>query len=311
MKKKVLRDGRMQVPAWMATFSITKHRYVPTRLRPAFQAANEWVGRKAIWLPQGFSHSGFAWYWPLSGAQHARQRRRMGNLSSVKARSPATWEALGHAFPAPVAVRAHFVGDRAARFWLLLADCKGPLAYLARTADFSLGTVEHAYMTRHPRRAGDGAGLSDQAMANASVVYPALGIHRIALTAGLSAGSAIWPRAGFCPVDLAEWDKLRKVVHANFLVLAPEVEEAFAHAHQRSLGAAISSIVANDDPAAVFEVVDIDPGSKVKNALQLKHGLGGLLLAGGHWRGHLELGSLGGKRLQAFIAAKRLTLPTV
>lgn len=306
-----LRPGLVLVPRWMSTFSVTKHRHVPARIRPALQSVSEWVGSRIIALPEGFSHSGPSWHKRLTAAERVTQQRQLTALAASKARSPKTWEALGHAFPAPAALRVHLGSGNRARFWMLLADGKGPLAYLSRAVNFSDGVVEHAFMTRNPRRTGDGSGLGDQAMANASVVYPALGIYRIALTAGLSLGSVLWPRAGFCPIDVQEWTKLRDVIRQNFLSLPADVVDMFAYEHRRTLHAAVSSILANDDPAGVFEVVDIDPGAKVKNALGLKYGLSALLLKGGHWRGHLELNGLGGHRLRAFIKAKRLTVPVL
>lgn len=303
--------GVVRVPRWMSTFSVTKHRHVPARLRPALLSANEWVGRRVIALPEGFSHSGSAWFKRLNTRDRVIQQQRLAALGAVRARQPATWEALGYGFPTPVAVRVHLGPAQRGRFWMMLADAKGPLAYLSRAVDFKRGVVEHAFMTRHPKRAGDGAGLSDQAMANASVVYPALGVKAIELTAGLTLGSVLWPRTGFCPVDLDEWTTLKGVIRQNFLKLHADVVTTFALVHGRPLSAAVLGILANDDPAGVFEVVDIDPGAKVKNALGLQHGLSALLLKGGHWRGHLELNGLGGQRLRAFIKAKRLTLPVL
>lgn len=309
--KKGTRAPLLQVPMWMARFSITKHRFVPSRLRQPLQAVNQWVGRREVQLPEGFSHSPAVWHRSLSSSQLSRQRLRMQGMTAPKARLPKTWTALGHAFPAPVALRVHFSSAQKARFWMFLADQKGPLAYLERKVDFPSGTIEHAFMTRHPKRSGDGPGLSNQAMTNAWTVYPALGVHRITLTAGLSAGSAVWPRLGFCPVDKAEWDKLRQIVLKNAKNLAKEVHQAFQRAYNRSLYMAVLCICTDDDPEGVFEVVDIDPRNEVKKALQLKHGLAGLLLAGGHWRGHLELSGYGGKRLEAYLAAKGLTVPEV
>jgi hypothetical protein len=262
-KKKVLGANTIQVPLWMWTFSVVKHRYVPTARRPGLQAKNERLFFKNVVLLRGFSHSPRLSFRTGGKAELAVQKRRLSKLSAEKARLPATWEALAHKFPTPVAIRVHVQRGQNGRFWLLLADSKGPLAYLERSIDFADGVVEHKFMTRNPKRDGDGKGIGDQAMANASVVYPALGISRIELTAGLSSGSAVWPRLGFSPVNLEEWDNLRKVVLANFRALHPDVTAMFALVHRRPLQAAVASIVANDDPAAVFEVVDIDHGFKV------------------------------------------------
>ena len=301
----------IKVPLWMWTFSITKHRYVPAARRAGLQAANARLLSRSVVLPGGFSPSPKLWFRAARTADLTAQARRLSQLPAAKARLPATWEALGHAFPTPVSVRVHLQHGNNGKFWLLLADTKGPLAYLERSIDFGAGLVEHVFMTRNPKRAGFGKGLGDQALANASVVYPAMGIRRIELTAGLSSGSAIWPRLGFCPANPQEWSKLRQVVMANYLKLHADVVATFAAVHGRSLHTAISRIVADADPEAIFDVVDIDEGHKVKSALQLAHGLSGLLLAGGHWRGHLDLNGIGGQRLDDFVKGRGLMLPNV
>jgi hypothetical protein len=310
------RQGEMggatvKVPLWMWTFSFTKHRYVPAARRAGLQAVNARLLSRSVFLPKGFSSSPGLWFRTARAADLAVQARRLSQLPSGKARLPATWEALGHALPTPVSIRVHLQSGNKGRFWLLLADSKGPLAYLERSVDFGAGVVEHIFMTRNPKRAGFGKGLGDQALANASVVYPAMGIRRIQLTAGLSSGSAIWPRLGFCPANRQEWFELRRVVMANYHKLHPDVVATFAIVHGRPLHAAITHIVADDDPEAIFDVVDIDEGQKVKHALQLKHGLSGLLLAGGHWQGHLDLGGIGGQRLEDFVKGRGLGVPSV
>lgn len=301
----------VELPAWMWTVAFTKHRYVPGAWRAALQSLNTRLRSRPVRLPAGFSHSPRDSSKSAGKAELARQKRRLDRLAHAKARLPATWEALGYEFPTPVAVRLHLRRRDKGKFWLFLADSKGPLAYLERSADFAAGVVQHEYMVRNPKRSGEGKGLADRAMVNASVVYPAIGIHRVELTAGLSGGSAIWPRLGFCPSNVQAWAALRKVIQANYLKLPPPVEPSFALLHGRSLGSAIQAILADDDPAAIFEVVSLDDDSRVRHALGLQHPLSGLLLVGGHWRGHLDLQGLGGARLRDFAQGKGFSVPVV
>lgn len=310
-KPPVMGRELVELPAWMWTLAATKHRYVPRARRAALQALNAKLFSRRVLLPRGFSHSPEDSSRNAGKAELARQKRRLDRLAQTKARLPATWEALGHEFPTPVAVRLHLQRRDKGKFWLLLADSRGPLAYLERSIDFAGGVVEHELMVRYPKRSGEGKGLGDQAVVNASVVYPALGIHRIELTAGLSSGSAIWPRLGFCPVDSREWAALRRVIQLNYLKLHPDVVAMYALLHGRPLHAAIQRILADDDPETVFDVVDLDEGDRVRNALQLRHALSGLLLVGGHWRGCLDLKGRGAARLGGFVHDRGLSVPGV
>ncbi|HEV6964664.1 MAG TPA: helix-turn-helix transcriptional regulator [Roseateles sp.] len=120
----------VELPAWMWTVAFTKHRYVPSAWRAALQSLITRLRSRPVRLPAGFSHSPRDSSKSAGKAELARQKRRLDRLAHAKARLSATWEALGYEFPTPVAVRLHLRRRDKGKFWLFLADSKGPLAYL-------------------------------------------------------------------------------------------------------------------------------------------------------------------------------------
>lgn len=300
--------GRFRTPFWHWTLPLQENRFIPKRARRMVTRGSHLL-RWEVSVPIGFSLSGPLSYIDCSPAELRRQNRRLAQFTEKAIKSPDVWCSLAHSFPSPFAVRVNFRTHRAATCWLILTDGKNPLGYAQRTLDFPNKRVAHDYLALVPdsQKGGYGARL----LANALSVYPRMGISEITLTAGLTAGSSVWPRLGFLPESEDEWKRLRKRIVSNASKLSNSVHQAYSVAHGRSLSDAIDAIVLDDDPLAIFDLVDLDPGGKASTLANLEHGIAGKLLSGGHWRGRLEFNGAGHKRLLTYLKNKNIAMPVV
>lgn len=300
LKKNSAGGARFRTPAWHWALALPENRFLPRRARPVVGKSTRGAFRWLVSIPEGFSLSPAQSYREGTRWEMRRQERRLAQLAPAAVRQPETWAGLNHKFQSPNAVRLHVEhrGKRG-RFWLLLTEDGRPLAYGQRQIDFDSRAVEHEYLVFAP--GSQGKGHVAQVMANALAVYQRLGVERITLTAGLSAGSAVWPRLGFSPANEEEWTALRQVIRRNVAKLDAAVFASFQTVHGRPLDPALAAILQDDDPLAVFELLDVDPGNQAGKASGLRFGIAGVLLTGGHWRGVLELNGAGGRRLKAYV----------
>lgn len=111
---------------------------------------------------------------------------------------------LTERLPTPNALRVAIEKGGAVTYHLVL----GEIAFARRRFDRATGIAHNDLLMVDP--AHQGGGIATHVLANAVALYRRLGITRIELTAGLSHGSAVWPRLGYRPVDEAEWDALRQ-----------------------------------------------------------------------------------------------------
>lgn len=304
MRKK---SDRFTVPAWHWALHLPMSRFVPKRFRTLVGAGTRRALPWQVTIPTGFSLSGRRSHSNCTRLERRYQLQRLGALTPSVARLPTTWCLLAYGFPPPFAVRVNLRKGGLVRYWLLLTDGVRPLAYAARTVDFQGKQVAHDYLAFVP--SGQSQGHGAQILANALSVYSQMGITKITLTAGLSAGSAVWPRLGFMPVSVGEWAKLRLTISSNAVNLGNSIHSAYLQQYGRDLAPAISAIVSDTDPKAIFDIVDIDPGNKAGKAAKLLHGIAGALLSGGHWRGCLDINGSGGERLRTYLINRDVSFP--
>lgn len=300
--------GCFKTPLWHWALPLPEARFIPKRARRLARG----VVRRLTWdvsMPVGFSLSGPRSYNKCSPAELRRQKRRLADFEASAIKSPIAWCSLAHSFSPPYAVRVHVRKQRTVKCWLLLTDGKRPLAYAERTLDFHKKRAAHDYLVIVPESQSNGYGA--QLLANALSVYAQMGIAEITLTAGLSAGSSVWPRLGFSPESEAEWRRLRERIILNASKLSASVHDAYFSKYGRCLSAAIDAIVSDDDPRAIYDLVDLDPGNQTSKLANLKHGIAGELLSGGHWQGRLEIDGVGHARLLTYLSKRNITSPVV
>jgi GNAT superfamily N-acetyltransferase len=236
-------------------------------------------------------------------AETRRQKLRFTRLAlPFPMNWPREWLQLAWCFETPFALRVHVLEGRVMRYWLLLTEDGKPLGYAQRELRLDEGVARHDLIAIVPDKRGEGHGT--QVMANAVRLYARLDIRQIVMTAGLSDGSAAWPKMGYRPADRDQWRRLRRVVSRNLKALDPRLRAVYDRTHGRSLESALQRILASEDPESVFELVDIDPGQRAAGAAGLKHGFAGVLLHGGRWNGVLDLRGEGGRRLQDYLQKK-------
>lgn len=244
-----------------------------------------------------------------SFAELRRQQRRLTAFKSSAVKSPKVWCSLAHSFPSPYSIKLNLRKRQSVRYWLLLTNGSQPMAYAQRTLNFPNKSAAHDYLAFVPSAQSNGYGA--QILANALSVYSHMGISKITLTAGLSAGSAVWPRLGFAPESEDEWRRLCKRITSNVTKLNPSVHQAYQSIYGRPLVDAIDAVVGDKDPQAIFDLVDIDPGNRAAKLTGLMHGIAGCLLSGGHWRGSLEMNGTGYKRLLTYLDTKNISWPVI
>jgi hypothetical protein len=172
------------------------------------------------------------------------------------------------------------------RFVVLLSHEGEPIAYARRIwyprerhVEHSIFTVSEAY-----RNGSVGARL----LANSLPFYTELGVRTVGLTAGLTAGGAVWPLFGFRPATYKDWEGVKLTIRRNYARLPARVGRSYPGG-PLTLGRAISTILKDPHPDGIWSVVDLDPDRKAARAADLPRSLGSWLLGGSRWRGVLDL----------------------
>jgi hypothetical protein len=297
---------QLKTPAWHWILHLPENRFLPRKLSHHVDRGMRQLLKWQTNIPLGFSHSGQLPYLECNGSTLRKQQRRFDMIRPFEAKEPKLWEHFAHQFNVRNAVRVHVRKDKTARYWLLLTDGSHPLAYAQRSINFSTKKVSHEYLVfaRNLRSKRLGA----QLLANALNVYTKMNLSEITLLAGLSAGSSVWPRLGFMPENADEWARLRKTIKSNLEELPSSVFQLFETTYNRSLHEAIKVILESYEPEAIFDVVDIDPAQRVGRESGLQYGIAGKLLAGGRWRGRLEINGVGGDRLRTYLRTNQIPI---
>jgi len=224
-------------------------------------AAVRWVATAIpVRLPQGLTFS------TARGLLTLSPHPDRWHLGFGTAHPSAVYQQLTERLPTPSAVRVGVKATGMVTYHLVL----GEALYARRWFDRKKGSAYHDLLmiVRQHRASGLGAHV----LANAVALYRTLGITKVELTAGLSDGSAVWPRLGFRPVDRQEWDALRARLKVK-LGTYSRVGKGYSLAVE---------LLNCPDPAAIWQLVYIEePGTGFA--------LGGALLRGERWRGMLDL----------------------
>lgn len=262
--------------------------HLPEALRSVAGRCLRVVLSRKVRVPGGFSFSG-KWSW-RDASDLEDQRRLWRGLRDLSPQMPAaaSWRRLLEHCPGPGAVRVRVISPHWVRFILLLTLEEEPLAYARRYWEPRRRHVEHALIAvaRNVRERGVGA----QILANSLAFYKDLNIRTVGLTAGLTAGGAVWPLFGFRPATHEEWTRVKTVIRANYLKLPVETARAY-EGGPNALQSAVDAILEDPHPDGIWSVVDLDPDRIAARAGRLPHSLGGWLLQGSRWRGVLDLGN--------------------
>lgn len=260
-------------------------RHLPESIRPL---ARRFVSRCLPWkvsVPGGFSFSG-QWSW-----RDARdldvQRRLWRDIRSAHGHSTRVrWLGLLEHCGSDGAVRVRILRPSTIRFVLLCSNEGTPLAYARRYWHPQQRHMEHALIAVAASARGGSVGT--QILANSIALYRDLDIRTVGLTAGLSAGGAVWPLFGFRPTTRVEWERVKAVIRKNYLRLPPEAAQAY-EGGPHALRRAVSAILQDPHTDGIWSVVDLDPSRIAARAGKLPHSLGAWLLQGSRWKGVLDL----------------------
>jgi hypothetical protein len=177
---------------------------------------------------------------------------------------------------APLAVRTEFRRD--GRFDLVFAVGQAGshdfLALVERRFSLTDSVVEHHWL--RVDESSQHRGLAARVIGALLPLYEMLGIYTIRITAGLSAGGAVWGKFGFVP-DPDEWTRIRPIIQAN--------TEAIML--RRGIPAAVYEaatwLTKDADPKNLWLISDLAGNQSVDGVR-----LGSILLRGVRWRGSLS-----------------------
>jgi GNAT superfamily N-acetyltransferase len=181
---------------------------------------------------------------------------------------------------ATVAARTDFARD--GRFDLILAiggpGSRTAVALVERRFTLKRASVEHHWLrvVKSSQKQGFGA----QIIGALLPLYEALAVYEIRITAGLSAGGAVWGKFGFVP-DADEWLRLKPIIQANIRAVMYQEDVSPV---VREICEAAQWLASNDDPKNLWIISDL----AVKQSLRGEK-LGTLLLRNVRWRGSLSM----------------------
>lgn len=191
----------------------------------------------------------------------------------------------------PTAVLVHLQQPRptaaAEAIYLLAIHNEGtPIAFGRRVVCARDHSAYHDYL--YVMQSAQGAGTATRVLHNAVMLYDKMGVTKVRIVAGLSAGSVVWPRMGFRPTPEG-WESLRR--RFRTLLREERLPDAIT---RHPLGIALlNSALKSSDPRALWLIADAP-----KN-------MGAGLLQGARWSGILDLGDpLARARLNAYVGRK-------
>lgn len=144
--------------------------------------------------------------------------------------------------------------------------------------------------------------ISQPVFRNLVRLYDRIGINTIHLTAGWSAGSAIWPKFGFRPRRRIRWQYLKVGLRRR--------HSRFPHLEKSVTNKAFLCAIKDDDPKSIFKVSDLkfrdfNELNHANTEKKYPHDLNGYLLQGWRWAGILPMcDSLARCRMESYLARK-------
>lgn len=262
----------------------------------------------SINLPAGCSLARAQTWRSCSGDQLAIQESRWENVTAAvpkNLRPVSSWLRLANGVLGTKAVRLHPNATKSLLTAVVLArDKQGPSVYGRRQFKLDKLEVVHAYLAFTEELRGNGFGVAF--FKHALPFYRDLGVERICLTAGLSAGGALWGKFGFIPVDFKQWTEVKRTVRINLRKLPKKAREIYQKEYGRNLNEVVETILKEDDPRALWMLHDMDPMKFLRGVAGMDYGLSGALLRHSRWKGILLLGDPSAyNRLCEYLDSKR------
>jgi GNAT superfamily N-acetyltransferase len=180
---------------------------------------------------------------------------------------------------AAVAARTEF--PAAGRFDLVLAigaaDSHDAVALVERHFSLKDSSVEHHWL--RVVKSAQSQGFGAHVIGALLPLYEALGVYQARLTAGLSAGGAVWGKFGFVP-DPDEWAKIQPTIKANIRAV---LAQAGLPQEIREICESAAWYANDPHPKNLWTISDL-AGKEQVNGVKL----GTLLLRKVRWRGSLS-----------------------
>jgi len=268
------------------------------------------LGRKTIKIPSGLSFAHARGIIPFSRRETNRQRELWPSVFSTSNSTTTTpllptsvFARLLDGVSKPNALRVVIRPNRVAEWSLIINDANAPMAYARRILIRDRQRAYHDFLNIKGR--SHNKTLATRLLVNAVRVYQSLGIQRVDLTAGLSAGGAVWPKMGFRPINTVEWQKTHSRIRKNLQELPDESNKRFSKVYPAQLKTMVEESLADENPQSIWNVSDLDR-PRVIQIPGWSYGLGGYLLRGTRWRGTLDLtnGSSAFKRFRDYVNRK-------
>jgi hypothetical protein len=181
--------------------------------------------------------------------------------------------------------------DGTGRFMIRVRDHERRIADGTRSFNLKEHVVNHAGF--HVAADHQDQGLGTIFARNSVRVYRLVGVSKVTINAGKTAGGYVWARLGFRPTDDA-WKKLRGAVRSKsdaMTSLSAEAREV------------VTNALADEEPAAIWELADLEEPIDGQP-------LGRLLLAGTEWEGFLDLADSNAMdKFDAYVALKTGSAP--
>jgi GNAT superfamily N-acetyltransferase len=180
---------------------------------------------------------------------------------------------------APLAVRTQFRRD--GRFDLVFAVGQAGshdfLALVERRFSLADSVVEHRWL--RVDASSQHRGLAARVIGALLPLYEMLGIYTVRITAGLSAGGAVWGKFGFVP-DADDWARICPIIQTNIeaVMLRRDIPPTVYEACE-----AAAWLVKDADPKNLWLISDL-AGTQSVDGVRL----GSVLLRSVRWRGSLS-----------------------
>lgn len=275
-----------RTPLWLWTLPLGEHRFVPSWGKGTVTWLTQKVGATEVKLPSGFSFWS-SWSFAVCTAKEERSQRDLWRaLMREDSPTPLDWLVLLFNVPEPCALRVRVGKHGTIDYRLIVHDSDGPLAHASREVSLPHGQAEHHLLTIIGQ--GRGKGLGAQIVANAIALYRRLSVSELYLTAGLSAGGAVWGKFGYRPVDPMAWRGVKRTVRRRLAAVGANDRAAYRLRYGVSLEKTVAALLRLSDPRTLWDILDLDP-DKVVQLGGSGRGLGGFLLQGTRWRAILDL----------------------
>jgi GNAT superfamily N-acetyltransferase len=216
----------------------------------------------------------------LVSRARGRQRHAQRWAWELPVAPAALLEMLRRVLPgAPLAARTKFTREGRFDLVFVIGDPSSHRAMALVERRFSLkdSSVEHHWL--RVVKTSQNQGFGAQIIAALLPLYEVLRIYEIRLTAGLSAGGAVWGKFGFVP-DPAEWARIRPQIRDN--LKAVQAQAGLAPGVYQACEAA-AWLVEDDNPKNLWVINDL---AREESVAGVK--LGTLLLRNVRWRGRLS-----------------------